>query len=351
MRVRDFDFELPPERIAQQPVERRDDSRLMLLGRDSGRAEHGRFRDLPGLLRSGDLLVLNDTRVIPARLIGRKASGGRVELLLLEPVDPGGEGTRWRGWLQASRKPAPGALLRFEAGLRARVVARDGETWTVDLECDEEPAGQALARAGTVPLPPYIQRAEGGPAPVDDRSRYQTVYARHDGAVAAPTAGLHFTEDLLSRLSAGGVEIAYLTLHVGAGTFQPVRVERVEDHEMHAERYDLPAAAADAVDRARSRGGRVVAVGTTVVRTLESSAAGAGRVVAGCGVCDLFIYPGYRFRVVDLMLTNFHLPRSSLILLVSAFAGRENLLTAYREAIEAGYRFYSYGDAMLIGPG
>jgi S-adenosylmethionine:tRNA ribosyltransferase-isomerase len=350
VRIRDFDFELPPGRIAQRPATSRDASLLMVLDRESGATRHRSFRDLPGLLRAGDLVVLNDTRVFPARLPGRKATGGRVELLLLEPVaaDPGCP--RWRCWLQASRKPAPGSTLLFDQGLRGRVLARDGEVWTVELECGGIGLDRALEEAGRVPLPPYIERPEGQPAPVGDRVRYQTVYARRDGAVAAPTAGLHFTESVLSELAAKGIELAYLTLHVGPGTFQPVRVEHVEEHRMHGERYDLPERTAAAVDRVRKRGGRVVAVGTTVVRTLEFRGRPSGTVEPGRGVCDLFIYPGHRFRIVDVMLTNFHLPGSTLILLVSAFAGRESILSAYREAISHGYRFYSYGDAMLIGP-
>jgi S-adenosylmethionine:tRNA ribosyltransferase-isomerase len=257
------------------------------------------------------------------------------------------DGERWNCWIKASRGPAVGSELRFDLGLVARVLSREGKVWDVRLE-GPGPVATLLRRAGRMPLPPYILRPDGEAAPVDDRVRYQTVYAEHDGAVAAPTAGLHFTPELLDRLAARGVERSCLTLHVGPGTFEPVCVERVEEHRMHAERFEVPEETAAAIRRARRAGGRVIAVGTTVVRTLEHRAASDGTVRAGAGDCDLFIRPGHRFRAVDAMVTNFHLPRSTLILLVCAFAGRELLLRTYAEAVRRGYRFYSYGDAMFL---
>jgi S-adenosylmethionine:tRNA ribosyltransferase-isomerase len=344
LKLSDFDYELPESLIAQAPLESREDSRLMQLDRGPGRRLHRRFNELPELLSPGDLLILNDTRVLPARLIGRKQSGGRVELLLLERCEGG-----WRALIQASRKPAAGSMLQFEQGLRAHVLGREDEEWIVELVAEGAEPEELLMAVGRMPLPPYIKRPESIPAPVDDSERYQTVYARRPGAVAAPTAGLHFTDRLLAALRGKGVAIEYLTLHVGLGTFQPVRAGRVEEHRMHEEWCELPEAAASAVAAARKRGGRVVAVGTTVVRTLEWRASEGGLVRPGSGRCDLFIYPGYEFQVVDMLLTNFHLPRSTLLMLVSAFAGREKVLAAYGEAIAEGYRFYSYGDAMLIG--
>jgi S-adenosylmethionine:tRNA ribosyltransferase-isomerase len=344
LKLSDFDYELPDSLIAQAPLENRDSSRLMLLDRGSGRRSHCSFGELPELLAPGDLLILNDTRVLPARLIGRKQSGGRVELLLLERCEDG-----WRALIQASRKPATGSVLHFEQGLRAHVRRREDEEWIVELVAEGAEPEELLMAIGRMPLPPYIKRPANSPAPVDDSKRYQTVYARRPGAVAAPTAGLHFTDRLLAVLRAKGVAIEHLTLHVGLGTFQPVRAARVADHRMHEEWCELPEAVASAIAAARERGGRVVAVGTTVVRTLEWRALKDGLVLPGSGRCDLFIYPGYDFQVVDMLLTNFHLPRSTLLMLVSAFAGRDKVLAAYEEAIEEGYRFYSYGDAMLIG--
>jgi len=347
VKVADFDYVLPPGCIAQRPASVRDRSRLLVLDRDTGAVGHGRFDELDRLLRRGDLLVLNDTRVIPARLSGRKATGGRVEMLLIEPLKTAPRQAVWRCLLKASRAPGPGTTIDLDRGLRAEVLEREEGEWVVRLECDEGAIDDRLEQIGSAPLPPYIRRGEDGPDGAD-RERYQTVYARRPGAVAAPTAGLHFTDGLLDRLEAEGIERTTLTLHVGPGTFRPVKEERVEDHPMHEERFDLPAEAADAVAAARRRGGRVIAVGTTVVRTLEACASEAGLVTARGGRSALFIYPGFRFGVVDAMITNFHLPRSTLLMLVSAFAGRERVLAAYRQAIETGYRFYSYGDAMLI---
>ncbi|MBE3589361.1 MAG: tRNA preQ1(34) S-adenosylmethionine ribosyltransferase-isomerase QueA [Firmicutes bacterium] len=339
MRVEDFDYELPEELIAQEPLPDRDASRLMVLRRATQEIEHCRFYQLPEILAPGDLLVLNDTRVLPARLTGRRATGGAAEILLLHPE---GESGRWRALARPFRRLRAGETLSFEGGLVATIVdkAEEGEV-VVQLDA---PGGwkRALQAAGQVPLPPYIRKT------LKDPERYQTVYAREEGSAAAPTAGLHFTPRLLEELGRRGVETACLTLHVGLGTFRPVSAERVEQHRMHAEWYRLPPETAAAVERARARGGRVVAVGTTVCRTLETRATDDGRVEPGSGWTDLFIYPGFRFRAVDALITNFHLPKSTLIMLVSAFAGREFVLEGYRRAVESRYRFYSFGDAMLI---
>ncbi|MDI3297693.1 MAG: tRNA preQ1(34) S-adenosylmethionine ribosyltransferase-isomerase QueA [Bacillota bacterium] len=345
MLVDEFDYDLPEELIAQEPLEPRDASRLMVLDRGRGSWEHRRFRDLVDILRPGDCLVLNDTRVRPARLLGRRASGGRVELLLLRPL----EGDRWEVLGRPARRLRAGSLLLFgaeEAGeeerLEAEVLANRGEGL---LEVRFRYRGaweELLRRLGQVPLPPYIRK------PLDDPERYQTVYAREPGSAAAPTAGLHFTPELLERLRRRGVEQVPLTLHVGLDTFRPVLEREVERHRMHAEFFTLSGSAAAAINRARAAGGRVVAVGTTVVRTLESVAGPDGRVEPRQGWTELFIYPGYRYRVVDALLTNFHLPRSTLLMLVAAFAGRDLVLAAYREAVRQRYRFFSFGDAMLI---
>ncbi len=345
MDVSDLDFELPEELIAQAPVEPRDASRLLLLPRAGGETRHLSFTELPELLSPGDLLVLNDSRVIPARLFGRKASGGRVEVLLVEPVSgtPPGGPARWLAMAQASKAIRAGTRLDF-GGLEAEVIRVDGEGfYEVGFDRDEAGLAAALERVGRVPLPPYIRREPGAA----DRHRYQTVVAREPGSVAAPTAGLHFTPELLARLDARGVEQATVTLHVGPGTFLPVRATRLEDHRMHAERYEVPEATSLAFDAARQRGGRVVAVGTTAVRTLESAFA-SGRLAAGPGRTDIFLLPGHAFRAVDGLVTNFHLPRSTLLALVCAFAGTDRILGAYREAVAARYRFFSYGDAMAI---
>lgn len=347
MKVADFDYELPSDRIAQEPASPRDASRLLVLDRDGGPIRHRRFSDLPDELRAGDLLVLNDTRVLPARLRGTKPSGGRVELLLIESAGGPPDAPVWRCLLRASKSPRPGARVALDAGLSAELLSREDETWVVRLF---HPSGDPLAAvvaSGTMPLPPYIRRDEDDPREAEDRERYQTVFARELGAVAAPTAGLHFTPELLAEIEGRGVEIARVTLHVGLGTFLPIRVERVEDHRLHDEAYEIPESTAAAVVRARSRGGRVVAVGTTVVRTLETAAIDGG-VRAGSGRSALYIVPGFRFRAIDAMITNFHLPRSTLLMLVCAFAGRERVLDAYATAVRERYRFYSYGDAMLL---
>jgi S-adenosylmethionine:tRNA ribosyltransferase-isomerase len=341
VKLSDFDFALPEDLVAQEPVSPRDASRLLVLP-PAGPPEHRRFAELEALLAPGDLLVFNDTKVIPARLVGRKGTGGKVELLLCEPLD-GGMGRRWRAMGQASKPIREGARIHFEA-LEARVLAAEGEGFYV-VELDREGAAleAALERAGRIPLPPYIRRAPGEL----DRARYQTIWARSPGSAAAPTAGLHFTEPLLARLEARGVARTAVTLHVGPGTFLPVRGDSIAEHRMHAERYEVSRAAADAVAACRARGGRVVAVGTTSVRTLES-AFEDGRVATGPGRTALFVRPGHAFRTVDALVTNFHLPRSTLLMLVCAFGGTERVLAAYREAVARRYRFFSYGDAMLL---
>jgi S-adenosylmethionine:tRNA ribosyltransferase-isomerase len=339
MLTRDFDYHLPAASIAQEPAPR-GESRLLALDHQ-GADRYARIRDLPRLLRPGDLLVLNDTRVIPARLYGRSAGGGRMEILLVERLAD----REWEALVKPGRRARPGALILIEEGLAAEVVDKreDGAAHRYLLRFSE-PIEPHLDRLGHIPLPPYIHR----PDTPEDRERYQTVFARRPGAVAAPTAGLHFTGELLREIEAAGVETARVTLHVGIGTFKPVGAERIEEHRMERERYEIGEEAAGAVRRARTAGRRIVAVGTTVVRTLESAAlAGNGEVRAGSGATELFITPGFRFQAVDALLTNFHLPRSTLLMLVSAFAGRERVLAAYREAIREGYRFYSYGDAML----
>ncbi|MDX1390128.1 MAG: tRNA preQ1(34) S-adenosylmethionine ribosyltransferase-isomerase QueA [Acidobacteriota bacterium] len=345
MKVSDFDYELPGARIAQEPEPRRDASRLMVLDRVTGRVRHRVFTDLPEWVSAPDVVVLNDTRVLPARLTGKKPTGGRVELFLLERNGDG----RWWCLVRASKSTPPGTLVELGNGVRATIEARDDDRWLVVFETRSGNIDSEIERLGTPPLPPYIRREPDDPRGVEDRDRYQTIYARQPGAVAAPTAGLHFTRELLGRLEQRGVRLAWLTLHVGLGTFQPVRVEDVERHHLHAESYDLPEPTAAAIAETRERGGRVVAVGTTVTRVLESRADDGGRVRPGSGRCDLFIYPGHTFSVVDTLLTNFHLPRSTLLMLVCAFAGKTHTLDAYREAIERGYRFYSYGDAMVVG--
>ncbi len=343
--VRDFHFDLPDDRIADRPAEPRDAARLLVHDRRADRTWHRTVRELPEFLEPGDLLVLNDTRVLPHRLIGRRSSGGRVELLILERR--GGEA---RGYVKPARKVRIGEAIAFEGGrvvARAREALGGGLFW-VALEAPADASVDvALEAVGRAPLPPYIQRADDED-PAADRERYQTVYASRPGAVAAPTAGLHFTEELLAALAAKGVERAFVTLHVGEGTFAPVRVEAVEQHEMHAELYQLPAATAAAVVRARSAGKRVIAVGTTSARVLESCAVDGGIVRAGAGETRLFLYPGREVKVVDALLTNFHLPESTLLMLVAALMGRERVLRLYREAVAEGYRFYSYGDAMLV---
>ncbi|SCZ55385.1 tRNA preQ1(34) S-adenosylmethionine ribosyltransferase-isomerase QueA [Thiohalomonas denitrificans] len=337
MQRTDFHFDLPGELIAQRPAEQRTGSRLLLLDGRDGRLEDRYFPDIEALLSPGDLLVFNDTRVIPARLFGRKASGGRVEVLVERVVDD----RRVFAHVRSSKSPRPGSMLRLEEAVDVTVTGRDGALFELSFP---ESALAVLETYGRMPLPPYIER-EAGEA---DAERYQTVFARKKGAVAAPTAGLHFDEPLLERLRSKGIEFAHVTLHVGAGTFQPVRVDNIHEHHMHSEYLEVPESVCRAVARTRERGGRVVAVGTTVVRSLESAARDG--LAPFTGETDIFIYPGYRFRVVDALLTNFHLPESTLLMLVSAFAGRDQVLAAYRHAVEERYRFFSYGDAMFILP-
>ncbi|HEX5773291.1 MAG TPA: tRNA preQ1(34) S-adenosylmethionine ribosyltransferase-isomerase QueA [Geomobilimonas sp.] len=342
MVLEEFDYHLPAELIAQVPAARRDASRLMTLDRTTGQIGETVFSEVDRLFRPGDLLVVNDTRVIPARLLGRKESGGRVEVFLVRrlPVD----GEIWHCLIRASKSPKPGTVLFFADGMIARVESRaNSDCWQVAFA----PAGEFatwLERHGSMPLPPYIRRA----VEEHDRERYQTVFARTKGAVAAPTAGLHMTPELLAALETVGVEIAPITLHVGLGTFMPVRVENLAEHRMHREEYFIPAGTAEAIARRKQDGGRVVALGTTTTRALEQAASDDGTVVAGAGEADIFICPGYSFKVVDALITNFHLPKSTLLMLVSAFTGRDLLLKAYEEAVRRGFRFFSYGDAMMI---
>jgi S-adenosylmethionine:tRNA ribosyltransferase-isomerase len=343
----DYDYELPCELIAQKPIGRRDHSRLLRLERSTGQVSHHRFDEIAGFLSAGDVLVVNDTAVVKARLLGRKESGGRVEVFLLDyaggsrPSDPRRFSCEC---LVKSSKPAkPGTRFFFGEDLTGEVIAAGAGSCRVEFSSKGD-FEAALDRWGHVPLPPYIRRADEP----RDRNAYQTVYAAVKGAVAAPTAGLHFTSELIRRLQDRQVAVVPITLHVGYGTFAPVRTEDIRDHRMHAERFTIPAATAEAAAAARATGKRVVAVGTTVVRTLEFAADAQGRLAAGSGSCDLFIYPGFCFKGVDALITNFHLPKSTLLMLASAFAGRANVLNAYREAVRERYRFYSYGDAMLI---
>lgn len=338
MQRRDFYFELPPERIAQHPTSTRSASRLLCLGRDSGKVNDRRFRDLPDLLQANDLLVFNDTRVIPARLHGVKDSGGKVEVLVERVLDD----RRLLAQVRASKAPKAGRKLLLEEVLEAVVEERRGE-FRVLRFVSARPLLELLEDYGHMPLPPYIKRADRD----FDRTRYQTVYARQPGSVAAPTAGLHFDEDILQTLRDKGVDSAFVTLHVGAGTFQPVRCDALEEHRMHAEYLEVSEQVCAQVTAARARGGRVIAVGTTSVRALESAGAD-GELKPFTGETRLFILPGYRFRSVDGLITNFHLPESTLLMLVCAFAGREPVLAAYHHAVAQEYRFFSYGDAMLI---
>jgi S-adenosylmethionine:tRNA ribosyltransferase-isomerase len=333
----DFDYPLPAQCIAQAPLAERSASRLLHVAGEQ--LADRRFVDLPDLLNPGDLLVMNDTRVMHARLLGRKDSGGQIEVLVERVI---GE-CEVLAQVRASKPPKPGSRLWLEESVAVEVLGREGEFYRLRF------AGAALPLIdahGRLPLPPYIERAAGGA----DESRYQTVFAREQGSVAAPTAGLHFDEALLARLVTKGINTATVTLHVGAGTFQPVRVHDLSQHQMHREQYVIPPATAAAVAATQARGGRVVAVGTTALRALESAAADDRRLKVGAGETALFITPGYRFRVVDRLVTNFHLPKSTLLMLVSAFAGLEPIRQAYRHAIDNGYRFFSYGDAMLLFP-
>jgi S-adenosylmethionine:tRNA ribosyltransferase-isomerase len=352
-----YDYVLPPGRIARYPSERRDESRLLVVPRDrDGAARDLRFRDLPSLLAEGDLIVLNESGVFPARLLGRKPTGAECEILLLRPIGGGAGPTlqgrsgsssaRWEAFVRPGGKLKPGRTVVVSDELRVVIEeGLPGGARVVRLDANG-PVAEAIERFGRIPLPPYLERDD---EPID-RERYQTVYAREAGSVAAPTAGLHFTPELLDRVRSTGVGIARVTLHVGPGTFRPLDAASIREHEMHREDFEVPPETARAIADTRRRGGRVWAIGTTVVRTLESAAGLDGEVRPGRGSTDLFIAPGYRFRVVDGLVTNFHLPRSTLLVLVAAFAGHRRAMDAYRHAIDAGYRFYSYGDAMAIPP-
>jgi len=342
MHLDDFDYDLPAELIAQHPLSCRDDSRLMVLERGSRSVSVGKFSDIARYFRAGDLLVLNDTRVLPARLLGDKESGGKIEVFLVRRLP--GDAEVWECLTKCSKAPRPGGRLFLAGGIEAEVLPGGESPYRRILFHAPGDFLSALEAAGHMPLPPYIRRDDDAA----DRSRYQTVYASKLGAVAAPTAGLHFTEEILAQLRLLGVEIRMLTLHVGLGTFLPVRVDDIRTHRMHAESYQISPDTAEAINRAKAEGRRVLAVGTTTTRTLEYSVDAVGRVVAGEGVTDLFIYPGFRFQVVDALVTNFHLPRSTLLMLVSALAGKDFTLDAYRQAVEQGFRFFSYGDCMLI---
>jgi len=337
LKLSDFQFDLPPELIAQQPLCSRSDSRLLCVSRRRGELSDRNFRDLPELLREGDLLVFNNTKVIPARLFGRKETGGKVEVMLERMIDD----QQCIAQLRVSKTLKPGGKILLEDGSRLDVTGREGPFFKLKLVGGG--LGRKLEQLGHMPLPPYIERPDNP----QDRERYQTVYARHPGAVAAPTAGLHFDEPLLEQIDGLGVERTEVTLHVGAGTFQPVRCERVEDHRMHAEQLEVSQSVCDAVQRTRQRQGRVIAVGTTAVRSLETAAA-SGELQPFSGDSRIFIYPGYEFRVIDGLVTNFHLPESTLLMLVCALAGRAEMLAAYRHAVQQHYRFFSYGDAMLV---
>jgi len=336
-----YHFDLPQALIAQTPLAERSASRLLCLDRGTGAYQDRRFRELPELLDPRDIVIFNDTRVIPARLYGHKASGGRVEILIERLLD---DQNAW-AHLKASKTPRPGTHILLDAAHRAEVVIRDKDLFQLAFT-GPLALPQLLQRLGHVPLPPYIQR----PDRAEDRERYQTIFARRDGAIAAPTAGLHFDAPTMERLRARGIATAQVTLHVGSGTFQPVRVEDLSAHRMHQEWYEVSAETVAAIDRARQRGGRVVAIGTTVVRALEA-ASRDGTLRAGSGETDLFITPGYTFRSIDAMLTNFHLPESTLLMLVCAFAGYEPVMRAYRHAVAERYRFFSYGDAMFLAHG
>jgi S-adenosylmethionine:tRNA ribosyltransferase-isomerase len=348
----DYDYSLPEELIAQVPASSRDQSRLMVLERRSQRTSHHPFGDMVELLSPGDLLVVNNTRVVPARLLGMKETGGRVEVLLLNyPAQiPGGRHTgdvTCKCLVKTSKRPRPGTRFHFHGGLEASVLDGADGLYNVEFRFNGD-FDTLIDQTGQIPLPPYVKRDETNAPPCNDRERYQTVYAEKKGAVAAPTAGLHFSDELLRELVATGVEIVPITLHVGYGTFLPVRVLDIRKHRMHAEAYELTQEAATAINQAKAQHRRIVAVGTTTVRVIEFASDRDGLLQAGSGECNLFIYPGFEFGVIDALLTNFHLPRSTLLMLVAAFAGRDLVLSAYEEAMRRRYRFYSYGDAMLI---
>ena len=339
MDISDFDYDLPEERIAQTPLEPRDSARLMVLHPKEHTIEHRHFYELGDFLRSGDVLIFNDTRVIPARLIGaRSQTGGKVEVFLLRQIDK----DQWEVLVKPGKKARVGSVIQFGDELSCKIIADTDFGGRIVRFIYHGIFEEILDRLGSMPLPPYIHEK------LEDRERYQTIYSRVKGSAAAPTAGLHFTENLMERLREQGIQFGFITLHVGLGTFRPVHVDVIEDHVMHREFYSVPTETAELIQRAKLEGRRVVAVGTTSIRTLEASAASTGHVEAGSGWTDIFIYPGYEFKVVDAVITNFHLPKSTLIMLISAFAGRTFTLEAYRTAVEEQYRFFSFGDAMFI---
>lgn len=340
MKKEDFYFDLPEELIAQVPIENRESSRLLVLDKNTGDIDHGIFSDIVQYLNKGDCLVLNNTRVIPARLYGhRKDTGSSVEFLLLKRIDK----NKWEALVKPGKKAKPGAVFDFGDGLMEGEIleVQDGGTRIIEFRYDGA-FEELLDKLGEMPLPPYIKEK------LEDKERYQTVYSKKEGSAAAPTAGLHFTESLLQEIEEKGVNIVYITLHVGLGTFRPVKAEEIEEHDMHYEYYEIDENSANIINNTKNAGGKVVAVGTTSVRTMESASNEQGQVLSKSGWTNIFIYPGYKFKVVDRLITNFHLPESTLIMLVSALAGRENILSAYQEAIEMKYRFFSFGDAMLI---
>lgn len=339
MDISDFDFTLPDQLIAQHPPEVRGSSHLLVALPDMPLQDRA-FGDLPDYIEAGDVLVFNNTKVMKARLFGQKESGGKIEALIERVLD----NHTALAHIRSSKSPKPGTKLIFKGDICAVMVERADELFCLRFEGGQT-VYELLEQNGHLPLPPYIERAAGA----DDDTRYQTVYAKHQGAVAAPTAGLHFTDELLGRLKAKGVETAEVTLHVGAGTFQPVRVDKIEEHKMHSEWFDVPPETVAAIEAAHARGNKVWAVGTTSMRALESAARETGRLKAGQGDTDIFITPGYRFRVIDRLITNFHLPKSTLLMLVSAFSGMEHIRAVYRHAVEHEYRFFSYGDAMVLG--
>ena len=348
--LEDYDYNLPDKLIAQEPARERDESRLMCVKRSTGEFGDYCFFDLPSLLREGDLLVVNDAKVVPARLYGQKETGGQVEILVLEHPDRPpkiGQDIRWC-LMKASKRPKIGSGILFPNGLIG-IVKGLGEDGRVQLRFEgKHSLDYVLKKRGCLPMPPYIKRVSNDRRSVTDRERYQTIFSRFSGAVAAPTAGLHFTHDLLKSLQSLGVDIVTITLLVGHDTFRPVRVKDIREHRLGKESYFVGHDSANSIERAKKKGRRIIAVGTTVVRTLETIFKRKGEIVADSGITDLLIYPGFNFRIVDALITNFHLPRSSLLLLVAAFAGRDLTMKAYRWAVESGYRFYSYGDAMLI---
>nr|WP_092067214.1 tRNA preQ1(34) S-adenosylmethionine ribosyltransferase-isomerase QueA [Dendrosporobacter quercicolus]NSL46467.1 tRNA preQ1(34) S-adenosylmethionine ribosyltransferase-isomerase QueA [Dendrosporobacter quercicolus DSM 1736]SDL51579.1 S-adenosylmethionine:tRNA ribosyltransferase-isomerase [Dendrosporobacter quercicolus] len=338
MLLADFDYELPEELIAQRPHEPRDGSRLIVLNKETGKLAHRHFYDVPGFLESGDTLIFNDTKVLPARLIGiKRETGAKIEVFLLNRKN----GDDWEVLVKPGKRVRPGAVIRFSDELSCEIIAATDFGGRIARFSYQGIFEELLDRLGDTPLPPYIKEK------LADKDRYQTVYARFSGSAAAPTAGLHFTPELMQEIADKGVHLGYVTLHVGLGTFRPVNVEQITEHVMHSEYYSVPEATAQLINRTRERGKRVIAVGTTAIRTLETAGAG-GKVAAGSGWTNIFIYPGYQFNMIDGLITNFHLPKSTLLMLVSAFAGRDAVMDAYREAIERRYRFFSFGDAMLI---